>query len=50
MTRWATSVGNNGRTGGEGIEVLSDEEALEWCERHRIDPDVVSAHFEIEEG
>jgi hypothetical protein len=49
-TRWSKSIGNNGRAGGDGIEVLTESEALEWCENHRINPDIIEAHFTLEEG
>lgn len=39
MSRWATSLGNNSWSGGEGIEVLSAREALAWCERHDCEID-----------
>jgi len=49
-TRWARPVGSNGRCGGSGIEVLSQREALQWCENHAVDADVISEHFSVEEG
>jgi hypothetical protein len=49
-TRWSRPVGTNGRTGSEGIEVLTVAEALEWCERREIDADLIAGYFEIEEG
>ena len=37
QTAWAHYVGSgNGRTGGEGMRVLSDEEAMKWLERHNM--------------
>lgn len=50
MSRWAKPCGSNGRCGGSGIEVLSQAEALEWCEDHGVDADVITAHFAVEEG
>jgi hypothetical protein len=44
MTRWARPVGNNGRTGGEGIFEFEPEEALEWAERY-LDADAIEKHF-----
>lgn len=43
MTRWARPCGN-GRTGGEGIIPLSDEDALDWAERY-LTTAQVEAHF-----
>lgn len=50
LTRWSRSCGNNGRQGGEGIEVLTKAQALEWCETHGVDADTITKHFEVEEG
>lgn len=50
MSRWSQPCGSNGTSGGSGIEVLSQAEALEWCENHGVDADVIAEHFEIEEG
>ena len=49
LTRWFQPIGN-GRGGGSGIQALSAGEALEWCETHRVDADVIAQHFDIEEG
>lgn len=49
-TKWGEQVSQNTWSGGEGIEVLTEAEALEWCERHQVDPDVIAAQFEVEEG
>lgn len=50
LSRWAVSTGNNGRCGGESIEVLTQKEALRWCEEHDVDADEIAEHFEIKEG
>lgn len=44
MTRWATPIGNNGRSGGSGIIPLDRDEALEWAERY-LPSDVIEQHF-----
>lgn len=49
MTRWAESNGDC-QYGSSGIEVLTTQEAREWCEQHEIDADVIISHFETEEG
>ena len=48
-TKYACPV-ENGATGGECLFVLSDKEALHWCEQHGVSVEVIAAHFEIEEG
>lgn len=50
MSRWSTPIESNGRGPGSGIEVLSEGEALQWCERHQIDADIISAHFQVEDA
>lgn len=50
MSRWAEPLGNNGRTGGSGIEPLSLEEARAWCEANDVDADVIAEHFPVEEA
>ena len=49
-SRWAQPVGNNGRSGGEGIEALTAAEALAWCEANDVDADVIAEHFPVEEA
>jgi len=36
MTRWARSIGFNGRTGSSGVFPMTPEEAREWAERYLI--------------
>lgn len=50
LSRWATSIGTNGRGAGDGVEVLTPAEAMEWCETHGVDADVIAEHFKIEEA
>jgi hypothetical protein len=49
MTRWAQPLGDNGRTGGSGIIVLSDEDARTLAEAH-ADTSIVERYFGAEEG
>ena len=49
LSRWSVSCGN-GQRGGSGIEALTSEEALQWCEFSRIDADVINQHFKLEEA
>ena len=51
MSSYAVSVGDgSSRGGGHAIRLLSEEDALSWCEENNIDADVIATHFEIEEG
>lgn len=43
-TKYATQT-NNGTTYGEDIQLLTTEEALNWCENHTIDPDNIIEEF-----
>jgi len=36
---------NNGTTYGEKIQVLTTDEALNWCEKRTIDPDTIIKEF-----
>lgn len=35
---------------GEGITLMDDNEALQWCEHRDLDTEIIAEHFEIEEG
>lgn len=48
MTRYATQYGDQRSAEGESIIPLDAHEALEWCEQHRVDADVIAEHFEVE--
>jgi hypothetical protein len=50
MTKYAEALGNGSTGSGDGMELLSPEEALDWCENHDIDSDVIAQNFELEEG
>lgn len=39
-----------GRMFGESLDAVTDSQALAWCERRAIYPDIIAAHFEIEEA
>ncbi len=49
-SRYAEPEISGGTTGGRGARVLSEQEALDWCEQHFVDTDVIEQHFNIEEG
>ncbi len=44
MTKYAEGNGNN-TWGSEKIIVMTDDEALNWLEGKRIDPDVIEKEF-----
>lgn len=50
MSRWSRRIDSNSWSGGEGMEVLTADEALAWCEKHQVDAGTIAEHFEIEEG
>lgn len=43
-TKWAEKISNQ-RTPGEEIRLLTDEEALDWCEERAIDGEIVVDEF-----
>lgn len=49
LTRWSQQYGD-GRGSGEDILAMSSEEALEWCENNRIEPEDIEKYFELEEA
>jgi len=49
-SKYARNPRQNELTGGEGISVLNETQAREWCEQHRIDADVISEHFAVVEA
>ena len=48
-SRWSKSDGNM-TSGSKGIRAYSEPDALEWCETHNIDADVIELHFDVEEA
>jgi len=48
-SRWAKNYGTS-RGPGEGIMPLSNSEALDWCETHGVDADLIVEYFEIAEA
>ena len=49
MSRWSESYGNMSGP-GSGIELLTREEAIAWCERNDIKVSLVEAEFGLEAG
>jgi hypothetical protein len=49
MTKYASHYGN-ASSSGDGMFVVSKEEALQWCESYDIDADTIAEYFDIEEG
>jgi hypothetical protein len=50
MTKYQQAAGSNSWSGGEGIEALTETEALAWCEEHNIDADTIQTNFKVEEA
>ena len=50
MSRYAKSCGQNSWGGGDGMELLSEAEALAWCEEYDVDADDIAEHFKVQEG
>jgi len=49
-SRWSMPIGTNGMGGGSGIQTMTTEEALAWCEQSRIDADTISIYFNVQEA
>jgi len=50
LSKYAHSPRQNEWTSGEGVSVLTEAEALRWCEKHDVDVDVIVRYFTIEEA
>ena len=48
-SKWSESVGN-WQSAGEGIIVLTTSGAMDWCECHDVDADIIAKHFTVQEG
>ncbi len=44
---WSQSYGRS-QGAGEGLQVLSPDEALEWLERHNAEAAIIERHFKVE--
>lgn len=49
MTKYGQPCGDM-TEGGDGFFVLSNREALSWCERHEVEADTIAELFEVEEA
>jgi len=45
MSGYARRCESNSFTGGDGLRVLTEAEALAWLEEHDADADVIQQHF-----
>lgn len=45
LSPYAANLAGGGRCGGEAMRLLSQAEALQWCEEREIDPDKVCEIF-----
>jgi len=50
MSKYARPCGANSVGGSCDIELLNEAEALDWCEIHNIDADIITENFKIQEG
>lgn len=50
MTKYSRNCGDNCFCGGNDFFVLSDREALAWCERNDVDTETIQELFKIEEA
>lgn len=50
MSMYARSIGNNTTSGSQELTLLTDSEALNWCEEHEIDAETIAEYFTVEEG
>ena len=50
MSKYAQAIEQNSWGGGEGLEPLSTEEALNWAETHDMDPDEIAEIWPVEEA
>lgn len=49
MSKYSKPCSNNSQCGGDGLELLTPDEAKSWLE-DRDEIDILEAHFAIEEG
>jgi hypothetical protein len=45
MSKYSQPCGSNSWTGGDGMEVLTEAEALEWLQNRGADPDDIQRYF-----
>lgn len=50
MSKYAEHSGANETTGGESMKLVTESEALKFCERYELEPEKIAEHFEITEG
>lgn len=49
-TKYSEPAAGGGLTGGSEIRTMSEESALSWCEKKKIDAEIIADEFEIEEA
>jgi hypothetical protein len=47
MTKYAHSCGQNSWSGGSGVNILSETEALAWCEKADVKPEIIEKYFTV---
>ena len=50
MSKYAHHVSTGGWCGGTGLIALTEGDALGWCEKFNIDPEIIVQYFELEEA
>lgn len=50
LSRYAIDEGPHLVSGSSGIRLLTEPEALSWCEAAGFDASVIETHFTVEEG
>jgi len=49
-SKYSKSCDQNSTCGSNGMELLSEDEALVWCEEHDVDAEEIAKHFAITDG
>lgn len=50
LSKYATNEGPNLVRGSSGIQPLTVEEALTWCETNNIDGSIIEKHFDVDDA
>ncbi len=50
LSKYSQSSGQNSWEEGEGMKLLTYDQALVWCEDHDIDADTIAKYFKVQEG
>lgn len=50
MSKYGQDYSGGGTVGGESMKLVTESEALKFCEVEELAPEKIAEHFEIEEG